>query len=138
VSKHAALQAAGEMPLVERGPGGRFAGKPGRKSVAAETARSILEQPGHIKKLKAQARNGVGKGEDQLPPATHKLLWEYGYGAPQKVREDDDEAMQKMEALRAAAREYLLKNPDHAKIVDIAAQRSAARLPVKVDEPDGT
>lgn len=123
------------MPRPVRTASGRFAGKPGRKTVAAETARSILEQPEHVEKLKAQARNGVGKGEDQLPPATHKLLWEYGYGSPQKSREDDDEAMQKMEALRVAARAYLKENPEQAKVIDIAAQRSAARIPVKVDEP---
>jgi len=123
------------MPPMERGDSGRFTNKRGRKAVIAETARSILEQPEHISALMAQAKNGVGKNEDQLPPATHKLLCEYAYGPPPKAKEDDSDK-EKMAALQAAARAYLRENPEKARVIDISVQRSAAALP-ETKAPDG-
>jgi 3-methyladenine DNA glycosylase/8-oxoguanine DNA glycosylase len=136
VSKQSVLQAAGKMPLMERGKdSGRFTNKVGKKTVVAEIARSILEQPAHIKMLKSQARNGVGKDSDQLPPATHKMLFEYAYGGPPRAKEDDLDK-EKMAALQAAARAYLREHPDRARVIDISVQRSAAALP-RTKAPDG-
>ena len=137
MADHSALQALGKAPEMERGARGRFTAKKGRRTVLAEVAREILEQPEHIEELKAQARNGVGKGEHQLPPATHKLLVEYGYGLPPKRDDEKDEALQRMKALREAAREYLQSNPNEARVIDISAMRAAERLPApKPDDDD--
>lgn len=138
MSRAGALQAAGKAPEMERGPGGRFTGAKGRRGVAAQFARDILEQPEHLEMLKAQARNGVGREPDQLPPATHKILMEYAYGAPPPRRDEEDEALKKLETLREEAKKFLRENPEQARVIDISAQRAMARvLPERVNDEPG-
>lgn len=125
---------------MERDPEtGHFVGKKGRKSVIAKIARDILEQPEHIEELKKQAKNGVGSAPDQLPPATHKLLCEYGYGPVPKGDERSDERAAEMRALREAARAYLEAHPEKARVIDISVHEAASRLelPAPKKEEDG-
>lgn len=138
MSRAGALQAAGKAPEMERGAGGRFSGAKGRRGVASQIAREILEQPKHLQMLKKQARNGVGREPDQLPPATHKILMEYAYGAPPPRRDDEDEALKKLETLREEAKKFLKENPDQARVIDISAQRAMSRaLPERTDDKPG-
>ena len=137
MSKQAALQAAGQMPEMERATSGRFANKRGRKKNVAELARKILEQPAHLRMLKAQARAGVGTADGMLPPATHKILLEYAYGAPLKNKDAEDDAMKKLELLREEAQRFLKENPDQARVIDISVQRAMSRgLPASRGEDD--
>lgn len=126
------------LPELERDPKtGRFKGEKGKKTVIAKVAREILEQEEHVEKLKEQARNGVGSAPDQLPPSTHKVLVEYGYGQPRKNSDEEDEQQLKMRALREAARELLKNNPEQARVIDISMQRSATALKLPEKKEDG-
>ena len=117
------------LPEMDRDAGtGQFTNAKGKKNVIAKIAREILEQPEHVERLKAQACNGVGSAPEQLPPSTHKLLVEYGYGQPRKNSGEDDDERLKFTALREAAKELLRSNPDQARIVDISVQRASANL----------
>ena len=135
-SRHAALAAHGFKSEMVRGKDGQFKRKKGNQHAFAELCREIVEQPEALEALKAQAKNGVGKGEDQLPPATHKLLVEYGYGLPPRRKDDDEEAMQRMKTMREMARAFIRDNPDEARVIDISAMRAAERLPANAGEDE--
>ena len=116
---------------------GQFTGAKGKAVNLAATCRAILEQPNHIKKLAAQACNGVGTAPDQLPPATHKLLIERGYGLPPKAKADDEEEREQMRILREAAKRFLIDSPDKAKIIDISLHQAAKALKPTEKKNDG-
>lgn len=122
---------------MERDPEtGQFVSKKGKKTVIARIARSILEQEEHIEMLAAQARNGVGSAPDQLPPATHKLLCEYGYGAVPKGEERSDERAQEMRALREAAKAWIEAHPEQARVIDISVHQAATRMELPAPKTD--
>lgn len=125
----------GGLRDMERDENGLFVSKKGKKTVISKIARAILEQPEHVEELAAQARNGVGPAPDQLPPATHRLLCEYAYGAPVRETGDRDLEVERLKAFREAANRMLLENPDQATVINVSAMRAAA-LPVHAELPE--
>ena len=96
----------------------------------------FFEQSEHIEVLASQARNGVGSAPDQLPPATHKLLCEYGYGAVPKGEERSDERAQEMRALREAAKAWIEAHPERARVIDISVHQAATRMELPAPKTD--
>lgn len=118
-----------DAPEMERDSGtGQFTKQKGKATNLSKLCREILEQPEYIAKIKEQARHGVGTAPDQLPPTTHKLLVERGYGLPPKAKEDDDAEREKMRALREGAKLWLNEHADEAKIIDISLHQAAKQL----------
>lgn len=99
-------------------------------------ARRLVEDPKYQDELLSRLRAGVA-GNVEI------WLWRYAYGDPQKNDEAMKQELERFERMRDQVKEFLLKAPERAHVLDAAIQRAPRLLPLPrrfplPDESNGT
>jgi hypothetical protein len=94
-----------------------------RRSPARDIARSLVDDPVYLKKLRKRLYDGIA-GPVEI------WLWRYAFGDPGKNEEEARRQAELYEKMRADMRAFLKDAPERAKLLELAVTRAPRLLPL--------